>query len=560
LTTAAAAPTASTKGASVVLLTLAAGQFLMTLDTSVMNVSIATVADDVGTTVTGIQGAITAYTLVMASLMIIGAKIGAIIGRKRAFTIGCIVYGCGSLTTSLAPNLPVLLFGWSFLEGVGAALILPAIVALVAGNFAVERRPAAYGMVAAAGAIAVALGPLIGGIFTTYFSWRWVFAGEVLIVFAILILARRIADAPPETRPRLDLVGAALSALGLALLVFGVLRSGEWGWIKPRPEAPSWAGLSPTVWLVLAGLLVLWGFLQWETWREGHGKEPLIQPAMLQNKQLVGGLTMFFFQYLVQAGLFFLVPLYLSVALGLSALATGARITPLSITLLLAAIGIPRLRPHANPRRVVRLGLVALLAGTVVLLGALDIDSGPEIVLLPMLLIGLGIGALASQLGSVTVSSVPDDQSPEVGGIQNTATNLGASMGTALAGALLIAALTSSFQTHIQESAAIPASAKSQAQVELASGVPLVSDADLEAALKKANASSETTDAAMDAYRKSRISGLKAGLAILALMTIVALLMSGRIPARQPGDPPQAEPEHRRRRPLRDRRRRRRRH
>src|ERR1051326_9252569 len=144
--TAAAAPAErAAKGASVVLLTLAAGQFLMTLDTSVMNVSIATVADDVGTTVTGIQGAITAYTLVMASLMIIGAKIGAMIGRKRAFTIGCIVYGCGSFTTSIAPNLPVLLFGWSFLEGVGAALILPAIVALVAGNFPIERRPGGDG-------------------------------------------------------------------------------------------------------------------------------------------------------------------------------------------------------------------------------------------------------------------------------------------------------------------------------------------------------------------------------------------------------------------------------
>src|SRR5947208_11409957 len=229
-------------GATLVLLTLAAGQFLMILDSSVMNVSIATVAKDVDTTVTGIQGAITAYTLVMAALMITGAKVGAMIGRKRAFAIGCVIYGCGSFTTAIATSFPVLLFGWSFLEGVGAALILPAIVALVAGNFPTERRPAAYGLVAAAGAIAVALGPLIGGIFTTYFSWRWVFAGEVLIVIGILILARRITDAPPETRPKLDLVGSVLSAVGLGLLVFGVLRSGEWGWIKPRPGATSWWG------------------------------------------------------------------------------------------------------------------------------------------------------------------------------------------------------------------------------------------------------------------------------------------------------------------------------
>ena len=533
-TTAVATPT-GTRAASVVLLTLAMGQFLMTLDTSVMNVSIATVAKDVGTTVTGIQGAITAYTLVMASLMIVGAKIGAIIGRKRAFAIGAVIYGCGSFTTSIAPNLPVLLFGWSFLEGVGAALILPAIVALVAGNFPVERRPAAYGLVAAAGAIAVATGPLIGGIFTTYFSWRWVFAGEVLIVFVILFLTRKIADAAPETRPKLDFVGAVLSAVGLALLVFGVLRSGEWGWIKPRPDGTSWWGLSPTIWLVLAGFGVLWLFLLWETRRQERGEEPLVQPVLLKNKQLTGGLTMFFFQYLAQAGLFFVVPLYLSVCLGLSALATGVRLTPLSLTLLAAAIGIPRLRPNANPRRVVRLGLLALLLGTVILLGALDTDSGPEIVLLPMLLIGAGVGALASQLGSVTVSAVPDDQAPEVGGIQNTATNLGASLGTALAGALLIAALTTSFLGNVEQSDAIPTRVKSQAKVELAGGVAFISDADLEHALDEAHVSGRAADDAVDAYQKARITGLQSALAILALMDVIALFLTGRIPKVQPG-------------------------
>lgn len=214
----------------------------MALDSSVMNVSIATVAEDVGTTVTGIQGAITAYTLVMAMFMIPGGKVGALIGRKRAFMIGCAVYGCGSLTTALAPNLPVLLLGWALLEGLGAALILPAIVALVAGNFSAERRPAAYGLVAAAGAVAIAVGPLIGGVATTYFSWRWVFAGEVVVVLGILLLARPIADAPVGERTRIDLVGCVLSALGLGIFVYGVLRSDEWGWFQPNPTRPRGSG------------------------------------------------------------------------------------------------------------------------------------------------------------------------------------------------------------------------------------------------------------------------------------------------------------------------------
>jgi EmrB/QacA subfamily drug resistance transporter len=535
VTSAAADSPRAAAAAGLVLFTLATGQFLMTLDSAVMNVSIATVAKDVGTTVTGIQGAITAYTLVMAALMITGAKIGAIIGRKRAFAIGCVIYGCGSGTTALAPNLPVLLFGWSFLEGVGAALILPAIVALVAGNFPTERRPAAYGLVAAAGAIAVAVGPLIGGFCTTYFSWRWVFAGEVVLVLLILVLARRIADAPAEERPKLDVVGTVLSALGLGMLVFGVLRSSEWGWIQPKPDGPDWAGLSPTVWLIIGGLFVIWLFSRWEVYRVDRGREPLVRPGFLRNTQLSGGLIMFFFQYLVQAGMFFVVPLYLSVCLGLSALDTGVRLLPLSVTLLIAAIGIPRFLPQISPRLVVRIGLLAMLAGTIVLLAGLDPGAGAEIVLVPMLLLGLGIGALASQLGSVTVSAVPDEQSPEVGGVQNTMTNLGASMGTALAGSLMIAAVTASFLANIQQNPAVPTEVKSEAQVELAGGVPFVSDADLEAALAETGAGPEGTQATLEAYQDARLDGLRNALAILAVLALGALFYTARIPSRQPG-------------------------
>ncbi|MEU7295735.1 MFS transporter [Streptomyces exfoliatus] len=520
--------------ARLVLLTLAAGQFLMALDSSVMNVSIATVAEDVGTTVAGIQGAITAYTLVMAMFMIPGGKIGQLIGRKRAFMIGCVIYGCGSLTTALAPNLPVLLIGWAFLEGIGAALILPAIVALVAGNFAAERRPAAYGLVAAAGAIAIAVGPLVGGVATTYFSWRWVFAGEVLVVLGILVLARPIADAVSDVRPRIDLVGTALSALGLGSFVYGVLRSDEWGWFQPKPEAPALLGVSLTVWLMLLGMGITWLFLRWEARLVRQGGEPLLDPAMLQNKQLNGGLTMFFFQYLVQMGVFFVVPLYLSVALGLSALDTGVRLLPLSATLLAAAVLIPRFLPDVSPRRVVRSGITALLLGAVILMAALDADAGAEVVTIPMLLIGLGMGALASQLGSVTVSALPEERSAEVGGVQNAVTNLGASIGTALAGSVLIASLTSSFLANVEQNPAVPASVKSQAAVELQSGAPFLSDVQLESALDEAGTSERLTQEALEANAAARLDGLRAALAILAFAALVALFFTQRIPTTQP--------------------------
>ena len=529
------APEAAAKGTGLVLLTLASGQFLMTLDSSVMNVSIATVAKDVGTTVTGIQTAITLYTLVMAMFMVTGGKVGSIIGRRRAFAIGCVIYGAGSLTTALAPNLAVLVLGWSLLEGIGAALIMPAIVALVAGNFPPRGRPRAYGLVMAAGAIAVAVGPLIGGFATTYFSWRWVFVGEVLVVLGILVLARRVQDAPPESRPKLDLVGTLLSATGLGLAVFGVLRSSEWGWIQPKPDGPEVLGVSPTVWLVLGGLFVVWLFLGWERRLEARGDEPLVRPELLSNRQLAGGLVLFFHQYLIQAGLFFTIPLYLSVALGLSAIDTGIRILPLSLTLLVAAAGIPRFLPDVSPRRVVRLGLLAMLAGIVSLFASIDPAAGAEIVTVPLLLAGLGIGALASQLGSVTVSAVPDQDSPEVGGLQNTATNLGASIGTALAGSILIAALTTSFLTGIQQNPAVPDSVKAQANVELAGGVPFISDADLRAALDQADVNEETATAALEANQQARLDGLRAALVVLAGIALLALFSARRIPTQQPG-------------------------
>jgi MFS family permease len=521
-------------GSGIVLLTLASGQFLMTLDSSVMNVSIATVAKDVGTTVTGIQTAITFYTLVMASLMITGGKLGQILGRKRAFGIGCVIYACGSFITAISQSLTVLLIGWSFLEGVGAALILPAIVALVASNFEPAQRPRAYGLVASAGAIAVAAGPLIGGLFTTYASWRWVFVGEVLIVLAILAVGRRIADTPPDQRPRLDLVGTALSALGLGLVVFAILKAGSWGFVQPKPEAPEWLGLSPAIWLLLGGGVVLWLFFWWETRQISKGAEPLINPSILLNRQLRSGLTSFFFQYLLQAGLFFAIPLFLSVCLGLSAIATGVRLLPLSVTLLLAAAGIPKVFPNASPRRVVRIGFFALFAGIATMVGALDAGAGAEIVTWPMLLAGLGIGALASQLGSVTVSAVPDEQSAEVGGLQNTVTNLGASIGTALSGAVLVSALTASLITGIQNNPAVPSDVKAQAKTELASGAPFLSDKDLQAALDKAGVPKETANEIVKENSTARIDALRSSLSVIAVIALAALYFGGAIPPDQP--------------------------
>lgn len=530
------APVAARTGAGLVLAVLASGQFLMTLDSSVMNVSMATVAADLGTTITGIQTAITLYTLVMASLMITGGKIGTILGRRRAFGIGLVIYAAGSLITAFAPNLAVLLIGWSLLEGMGAALIMPAIVSLVAANFAPERRAGAYGLVAAAGAMAVAAGPLIGGAVTTFASWRYVFVGEVVIVLAILLVLRRIEDVPPA-KVRLDLVGSALSIVGLGMMVFGVLRSGEWGWVQPKAGAPTILSLSPVVWLLLAGLLVLYAFLRRTSHLAAHGGHPLTDPALFKNARLTGGLSVFFAQFLVQAGVFFTIPLFLSVVLELSALETGVRVFPLSVALILAAVGIPKVWPRANPRRVVRLGLMLMIVGILILVAGMDPGANAAIVAIPMLLMGFGLGALSSQLGAITVSAVPDSQSAEVGGLQNTATNLGASLGTALIGSALIATLSTSFLAGIQNNPDVPSAVREQAQVQLAGGAPFISDTQLRSALINAGVDQPTSDAIMSVNSTSRLEALRAALALTALLSIAALFITGRIPDKAVGAP-----------------------
>jgi Major Facilitator Superfamily len=310
------------------------------------------------------------------------------------------------------------------------------------------------------------------------------------------------------------------------------LRSGTWGFVEPKPNAPEWLGLSPVTWLMTAGAVVLLLFLSWEDRLIAQGREPLINLPRLRNPVLRGGLIAFMFQYLLQAGLFFVVPLYLSVALGLSAIGTGVRLLPLSITLLLAAVGVPRLFPSASPRLVVRAGFLALFAGIAVMVALLDIGAGPEIVTWPMLLAGLGIGALASQLGAVTVSSVPDEQSGEVGGLQNTLTNLGASVGTALAGAVLISALTSSFLSGLADNPDVPDSVSAEANVELTSGVPFVSDKELRTALEETDLPPETADAIVEENIDARLDALRASLAILAVITAGAILAARRLPDR----------------------------
>ena len=524
------------QASGVVLVTLASGQFLMALDSSVMNVSIAAVAEDLDTTVSGIQTAITMYMLVMASLMMTGGKLGQILGRKRTFAIGCVIYGCGSLTTSLAPNLAVLLLGWSLLEGMGRGpdhagdrgarrhqlRAVRASAGLRHGGGLRgdrgRRRPTHRGSVHDVRLVALGL------------------AGEVLIVLPILAMTRRMADAPPDEGASWTWSEPHSRPSASASWCSASSRGGTWGFVIPKPGAPDWFGLSPVLWLVLAGGLVLRALLAWEARRLDRGASFLLNPAMLRNERLRGGLVSFFLQYFLQSGLFFVVPLFLSIALGLSAIQTGLRLLPLSLALLVAAVAIPKLMPNVSPRKVVRFGFATLFIGTALLTAGLSIGVGAEVVTVPMLFAGVGIGALASQLGSVTVSAVPDEESAEVGGLQNTVTFMGAAVGTALAGAILMSALTTSFFDGIEGNPDVPdeglVPGRSGAERRGCRSSPTTSS---RPPSPSAGVTGDTADAVVAENADARLAGLRASLAVLALVALGALFAARSIPTRQPG-------------------------
>jgi MFS family permease len=519
------------------MLILASAQFVMVLDSSVMNVAISQIVADLDTTIQGVQSAITLYTLVMAAFMLLGAKLGDILGRNRAFAIGLAIYGVGSLTTALSPNLAVLLVGWSGVEGFGAVLVVPAIAALTAASYEGRARALAYALLGGIAAIAVAAGPLIGGWVTTEFSWRYVFAGETVVVIAILLLRGQIARAPgPERRPQLDVVGVALSSSGLGLVVFAILRSSVWGFVQPRtPPTISGTqitplGFSPVPFMVLGGLALLAAFAAWEQRRARLGRDQLLDTTLLGVAQLRAGLSTLLGQQLVLMGTFFVIPVYLQVVLGLDAFETGKRLLPLSVAMLVFALLGPRIAARRSPRTVAQAGLVAVSIGAVVMLATLDVKLNDAGFKTALALIGAGAGLLASQLGNVIMSAVAPTKTSEGGGLQGTAQNLGSSLGTAIIGAVLLASLATGFSERITDNPNIPAAARQEIVANAEQGIDIVPVKTAEQAAVKGGLTEDQARAVAADYGEAQLDALRLSLGAVALAALLSLWFTLRLP------------------------------
>jgi MFS family permease len=519
---------------------LACAQFVMVLDSTVMNVSISTVVKDLDTSVASMQACITFYTLTMAALMLLGAKLSDIWGRKRAFTIGAIIYACGSLITALSPNIQTLFIGWSVIEGIGAVLVIPAIAALVANNYSGKDRVTAFAIIGGISGAAMAAGPLIGGFVTTYLSWRYVFIAEVIIMALILLTRGKLTDTAKRVNIRIDSLSVALSSAGLVLLVFGMLQSKAWGWISPR-SAPvingheiTPLGISLVAYLILAGIILLKLFYNRQHKLLNRGGNPLLNPTLFSIAQLRSGLSVLLSQYTMIAGVFFIIPVYLQMTLGYDALKTGVKIMPLSIALIVFSVIGTRLVSIWSPKKIIRVGQIILIASSVLLLGSVSLALKSGLFAAGMLFMGAALGLLASQIGNVNMSGVSKSQTSEVGGMQGVFQNLGASLGTALIGSVLIAALSNNFNSNIQASS-LPSNVKTTVATNSQAGVAIVPLSTVNDYAQSKGVSTANADEITQIYSDSQIQALRTSLYALILVAVISLLFSKNIPDKKLG-------------------------
>ncbi len=528
------------------LIPLCLAQFMNSYDTSSMNVAISNIVADLDTTVIAVQTAISLYTLVMAAGMITGSKLADIWGRKRTFLAGVITYGTGSLVVALSPTIGVMFLGFSLLEGIGSVLMIPPIYILITVNFTdLKARAAAFGAVTAMAGLGSASGPLLGGIITTTITWRVSFALEVLLVVIILLLHRGIVDASVQgAKPKLDVGGAILSALGMIALVVGALTASSYGWITARQDV-SVAGvvlipqgwIAP-VWILFAiGIVILLAFGFYQRYRERRGRDPLVRMRVL-NRVSVPGLVTQAAQWFLSLGLFFIISVFLQVAFEYSAIETGLMLTPAILGILFFSRRAGKIAKKYSERRIIQVGFLAVEAGVLALLLMVDANSAAWEFIPGVLLIGSGIGLIMPASVNLVQSAASEEDQGDISGVSRSASNFGSSIGTAVAGGVLVSALIIGVTQLTQESTVLPPESKQQISVALEGSVTALSDTQVEEALQ-----GQPEEIVQEVVRINAAARNRAlGLAILAIgvVGLVGLGATFFLPgqARAPAVPP----------------------
>jgi EmrB/QacA subfamily drug resistance transporter len=440
---------------------------IILIDATLLNVSLATLVKDLNTDIQSLQWVITSYSLTLAALTITGGRLGDLFGRKKMFVLGAILFAGGSFLASISNNVATLIVGESIIEGIGAALMMPATASLLVSKYKGRDRGIAFGIWGGVAAASTAIGPLLGGWLTTNYSWRWgfrinIFVAAVLVLGSVLITECR----DKIEKPDLDFVGVFLSAAGLFSLVYGIIESSTYGWWKAKTsyelfgQVYKLGGYSITPYAVGLGLLLLTLFVFWEMNVEKRGRTPLVSLRLFKNRQFVSGMSTTGIMALGQSGLIFSIPVFMQAVKGATAFETGLALLPLSIAALIVAPIGGAISHKIAPRILVQVGLGFNLVGYLVLRNALVVTADAWSLAPGLALLGVGMGLTMASISNLTLSAVSTDQSGEASGVNNTFRQLGGTLGTALIGAVLLTAISTNLSTGIKDSKVLPASLK----------------------------------------------------------------------------------------------------
>jgi MFS family permease len=521
------------------LVPLAMAQFLASYDTSSMNVAISNIAADHNTTVTGVQTTITLFTLTMAALMIAGSKLSDIVGRKRCFIAGIWTYGAGAFITALAPTIGIMALGFSILEGIGSALMIPPIYILVTVTFEdVKSRAKAFGVVSGMAGLGSAAGPLIGGTITTTITWRASFAAEVVVIFIIWLLARRRIHEKPITGPKrtLDVTGAALSAGAMASIVLGILLANNYGWFTARKdfEIASFVilpkgSISP-VWLFegLGVLLMLTFWFQIRR-RERRGKEPLLATRLFKSRTSNLGLITQMMQWFMIVGGMFVISVFLQVSREYSAVKTGLVLTPATAGILLSSAAAERMARKRSQRMLIRSGFAIGIAGILLVLIFGDATSNPLSLAPGLFLLGIGIGVMLTASVNTVQTAFPDEDQGEISGVSRSVSNLGSSVGVAIAGAVLISSLIAGVTARAHDSTVLTPPQQAQLSAALEHQVSALSDTQVQEAL--AGQPQPVIDEVERINRDARNQAIGFALIAVAIAGVIGLTAAMFLPA-----------------------------
>ncbi len=457
-----ATPTVSFNGRLALLLAMA--MFVLVVDTSLMNVSISAVVKDLKTTVSGVQSAIALEALVSAAFILIGGKTGDLSGRKLAYVLGLLGYAVGAIAMTLAQGLTAIIIFWAVIGGIGASLLLPAMQSLIHGNFEGAQQKRVYALVGASAAIAAAVGPLLGGVITTFLSWRVGFLLEAVIIAVVLSGISLVKDVPYDGSRAVDWLGAGLSVVGMGGVVLGILVWQEGG--------------EPVGLLIGLGVVALGGFGWWLRDRKRRGRATLVDPDLFVSRLFRTGVSGQLLQQVALGGTMIVLPIYLQMVLGYNALLAGISIAPLSLSMFVIALLAGR-RGRGRPSSIILAGFAAMVVGLVLLVVVVPRASSGWWLAIPLVVAGCGLGLLVSQLNNYTLSPISDERVSEAAGVNSAAGSFGLSFGLAFAGAIMLATLSIAFTSRSDSSTVLSPAQQQQVSTALENDAQIMSDAHL---------------------------------------------------------------------------------